>query len=79
MTRIVLGLSAWCKNKRSFIGESCEEQEGAFSAAKPFVVVAKAIVNKKKRNRSIPYQKTEGKTFPIELIRKIYNVRLIYN
>ena len=50
MTRTVLGLSAWCKNKGSSIGESCEEEEGAFSVAEPFVVVAEAIVNKNKRN-----------------------------
>ena len=49
MTRTMLGLSAWGKNKGSSIGESCEEEEGAFSIAKPFVVVAEAIVNKKKR------------------------------
>ena len=50
MTRTVLGLSAWCKNKGSSIGESYKEEEGAFSIAKPFVAVVEAIVNKKKRN-----------------------------
>jgi len=44
----VLRLSAWCKNKRSSIGESYEKEEGAFSVVEPFVVAAEAIVGKKK-------------------------------
>ena len=33
VTRTVLELSAWCKNRGSSIGESCEGKDGAFSLA----------------------------------------------
>ena len=49
MTRTVVGLFVWCKNKGSSISESCEEEEDAFSVAEPFVVAVEAIVKKKWR------------------------------
>ena len=47
MTRTVLGLSTWCKNRGSSIGESYEEEAGILFDVEPFVVATKAIVNKK--------------------------------
>ena len=54
VTSTKLGLSAWCKNRGSSIGESCKEEDG-FSGAEPLVesfvvvvVAAEAIIGKRR-------------------------------
>ena len=47
VTRTKLGFSTWCKNRRSSIRESCEEEEDGFidveASVEPFAFVVEAI------------------------------------